>query len=340
MPLGQGSRAVYYHPGLKDTTKEHLMKEEQTHTLAVFIDFENLALGLKDHRDRFDIHRVLDRLLEKGNIVVKRAYADWSRFGGYSHNLHESAIELIEVPARRLTGKNSADMRLTVDAMDLAHSKPHIDMFVILSGDSDFSPLVSKLRENNKLVIGMGMRDATSVLLRDNCDEFIFYEDLKAETAVMAQTHQNQPPRDAGDKRKDAMKLLIEALEALRRENRETLWSSLIKTTMKRKQPSFSEVACGFRNFSQLLEEAQKAGLVKLGRDETDRTYIVTSFGAERPVSEPAPVSAPAVPVEPGVAAQPEAAAAPAAKPARRRRPRSRSRRPRRPVSPAAKPAV
>ncbi len=319
------------------------MKEEQTHTLAVFIDFENLALGLKDHRDRFDIHRVLDRLLEKGNIVVKRAYADWSRFGGYSHSLHEAAIELIEVPARRLTGKNSADMRLTVDAMDLAHSKPHIDTFVILSGDSDFSPLVSKLRENNKQVIGMGMRDATSALLRDNCDEFIFYEDLKAETAVMAQAHQNQPPKDAGDKRKDAMKLLIEALEALRRENRETLWSSLIKTTMKRKQPAFSEVACGFRNFSQLLEEAQKAGLVKLGRDETDRTYIVMSFGSERPVAAPvsaAPASTPTATAEPEVAAQPEAAAAPAAKPARRRRPRSRSRRPRKSAAPAAKPAV
>ena len=313
------------------------MKEEQTHTLAVFIDFENLALGLKDHRDRFDIHRVLDRLLEKGNIVLKRAYADWSRFGGYSHNLHEAAIELIEVPARRLTGKNSADMRLTVDAMDLAHSKPHIDMFVILSGDSDFSPLVSKLRENNKQVIGMGMRDATSALLRDNCDEFIFYEDLKAETAVMAQVHQNQPPKDVGDKRKDAMKLLIEALEALRRENRETLWSSLIKTTMKRKQPSFSEVACGFRNFSQLLEEAQKAGLVKLGRDETDRTYIVTSFGSEPVAAAPAPAAAPTAAVMAApLAATPEASATATesaeAKPARRRPSRSRSRRRRKPA--------
>lgn len=272
------------------------MKEEQAYTLAVYIDFENLALGLKDRSERFDIRRVLARLLEKGNIVVKRAYADWSRFGGFSNSLHEEAFELIEVPVRRLTGKNSADMRMCVDAMDLAHSKPHIDTFVIVSGDSDFSPLVSKLRENNKQVIGVGSRSSTSNLLRDNCDEFIFYEDLKTGTAAAPAL----PPQEAGARKKQAFDLLMESLEALRRENRETLWSSLIKTTMKRKQPSFNENACGYRNFSQLLEDAQKQGLVKLGRDETDRTYIVTSFGpggeaapAAEPEAKPAPRRAP-----------------------------------------------
>ncbi len=282
------------------------MKEEQPYTLAVFLDFENLALGLKDRSERFDIRRVLRRLLEKGNIVVKRAYADWSRFSGYSTSLHEEAFELIEVPARRLTGKNSADMRMCVDAMDLAHSKPHIDTFVVISGDSDFSPLVSKLRENNKQVIGMGVRNSTSNLLRDNCDEFIFYEDLKGGgTAAPVVV-----PAEAGERKKQAFALLMESLEALRREDREVLWSSLIKTTMKRKQPSFDEVACGYRNFSQMLEDAQKQGLVRLDRDETRRTYIVTSFG-----SEPAPAAA----VEPPKDEAP--------KPARRSRARRPSRR-------------
>src|SRR5712692_4129487 len=146
--------------------------------LAVFIDFENLALGFQGRRDRFDIGRVLERLVEKGKIVAKKAYADWSRFGPFTAPLHESAIELVEIPRRVQTGKNSADIHLCVDAMDLAYSKEHIDTFVIVSGDSDFSPLVSKLKENGKHVIGMGMQESTSELLRDNCDEFIYYEDL------------------------------------------------------------------------------------------------------------------------------------------------------------------
>src|SRR5262252_10245041 len=146
--------------------------------LAVFIDFENLALGFQGRRDRFEIHRVLERLVEKGKIVAKKAYADWSRFGLYTASLHEAAIELIEIPRRSQTGKNSADIRLCVDAMDLAYSKDHIDTFVIVSGDSDFSPLVSKLKELGKHVIGLGMQESTSDLLRDNCDEFIYYEDL------------------------------------------------------------------------------------------------------------------------------------------------------------------
>src|SRR5438045_1418083 len=154
-------------------------------SLAVFIDFENLALGFQGRRERFDIAPVLKRLVEKGKIVAKKAYADWSRFSGYTAPLHEAAIELVEIPRRSQTGKNSADIHLCVDAMDLAYSKEHIDTFVIVSGDSDFAPLVSKLKENGKHVIGMGMQESTSELLRDNCDEFIYYEDLGHTTTLV-----------------------------------------------------------------------------------------------------------------------------------------------------------
>jgi uncharacterized protein (TIGR00288 family) len=158
---------------------------EPEHALAVFIDFENLALGFNGRRDRFEIQRVLERLVEKGKIVVKKAYCDWSRFGQYTGPLHEAAIELIEIPKRSATGKNSADIRLVVDAIDLAYSKDHIDTFCIVSGDSDFSPLVSKLKELGKHVLGLGLANATSELLRDNCDEFIYYEDLGKKPAVV-----------------------------------------------------------------------------------------------------------------------------------------------------------
>src|ERR1700686_3736223 len=164
-------------------------------SLAVFIDFENLALGFQGRRDRFEIQRVLERLVEKGKIVAKKAYADWSRFLPYTAPLHEAAIELIEIPRRAQTGKNSADIRLCVDAMDLAYSKDHIDTFVVVSGDSDFSPLVSKLKENGKHVIGLGMQDSTSDLLRDNCDEFIYYEDL-GKTTTMEPTVSAQLPEN------------------------------------------------------------------------------------------------------------------------------------------------
>ncbi|HVC92137.1 MAG TPA: NYN domain-containing protein [Pirellulales bacterium] len=247
---------------------------DERQILAVFIDFENLALGLKDRDAKFDIRRVLARLVEKGGIVVKRAYADWHRFGTYAAALHEAAIELIEIPRRSMTGKNSADMRLCVDAMDLCYSKEHINTFVILSGDSDFSPLVSKLKENGKQVIGLGMRDSTSDLLRDNCHEFIYYEDLKS-TSVSAEL------QGADEREKDLFSLLLESLEALRRENRDTLWSSLVKETMKRKRPSFNEAAYGYKSFSRLLEDAARRGLVELDRDGANRTHIVARFGAE-----------------------------------------------------------
>src|SRR5712692_5971017 len=244
--------------------------------LAVFIDFENLALGFQGRRDRFDIGRVLERLVEKGKIVAKKAYADWSRFGAYTAHLHEAAIELIEIPKRSQTGKNSADIRLCVDALDLAYSKEHIDTFVIVSGDSDFSPLVSKLKENGKHVIGLGMQDSTSELLRDNCDEFIYYEDL-GKSPTMEPVIDPQLP----ETKRKAFALLMESLHGLRRENKEVLWSSMIKDTMKRKKPSFNEVYHGYRTFSELLEDAQKEGLLELDTDRRSGKYVVTRFGSE-----------------------------------------------------------
>ncbi len=251
-------------------------------SLAVFIDFENLALGFQGRRDRFDIERVLERLVEKGKIVAKKAYADWSRFKEYTGLLHEAAIELVEIPKRSQTGKNSADIRLCVDAMDLAFSKEHIDTFVIVSGDSDFSPLVSKLKENGKHVIGLGMVDSTSELLRDNCDEFIYYEDLGKAAGPAAPLPANLP-----EAKRKAFGLLMESMLALRRENKENLWSSMIKDTMKRKKPSFNEAYHGYRTFSELLLDAQKEGLVELETDPRSGTFVVTRFGGE--MSAPAP---------------------------------------------------
>ncbi len=254
-------------------------------SLAIFIDFENLALGFQGRRDRFHIGRVLERLVEKGKIVAKKAYADWSRFSQYTAPLHEAAIELIEIPRRSQTGKNSADIRLCVDAMDLAYSKEHIDTFVIVSGDSDFSPLVSKLKELGKHVIGLGMQESTSDLLRDNCDEFIYYEDLGQTQALDSTLHSRIP-----ESKRKAFGLLMESLLALRRENKEVLWSSMIKDTMKRKKPSFNEAYHGYRTFSELLEDAQREGLLELDTDKRSRTYVVTRFGAE--MSSPAPAPA------------------------------------------------
>src|SRR5438270_1388850 len=250
--------------------------QEIERSLAVFIDFENLALGFQGRRDRFEIARVLERLVEKGKIVAKKAYADWSRFLSYTAPLHEAAIELIEIPRRGQSGKNSADIRLCVDAMDLAYSKEHINTFVVVSGDSDFSPLVSKLNELGKHVIGLGMQESTSDLLRDNCDEFIYYEDLGRQSDLPS----GMSPQLPETKRK-AFALLLESLLALRRENKEVLWSSMVKDTMKRKKPSFNESYHGYRTFSELLEDAQANGLLELDTDKKSRTYVVTAFGSE-----------------------------------------------------------
>jgi uncharacterized protein (TIGR00288 family) len=246
------------------------------HALAVFIDFENLALGFQGRRERFEIGRVLERLVEKGKIVAKKAYADWNRFAEYTRSLHEAAIELVEIPRRAQTGKNSADIRLCVDAMDLAYSKEHIDTFAVVSGDSDFSPLVSKLKELGKHVIGLGMQESTSDLLRDNCDEFIYYEDLSQPQSLTPAL-----PAALPEAKRKAFALLMESMSALRRENKEVLWSSMVKDTIKRKKPSFNETYYGYRTFSELLEDAQKNGLLELDTDKRSRTYVVTRFGAE-----------------------------------------------------------
>jgi uncharacterized protein (TIGR00288 family) len=254
------------------------------HTLAVFFDFENIGIGLNQRRDRFDIVKVVERLVEKGKIVVKKAYADWSRFAQYTAPLHEAAIELIEIPRRGQSGKNSADIRLCVDAMDLAYSKDHIDTFVIVSGDSDFSPLVSKLKELGKHVIGLGLAEATSDLLRDNCDEFIYYDDLgRVQEAVPGL------PSQLPEGKKKVFGLLLESLLALRRENKEVLYSSMVKDTMKRKKPSFNEEYHGYRTFSELLEDAAANGLIDIEKHRGSGTYVVTRFGSEPKVTPAVP---------------------------------------------------
>jgi uncharacterized protein (TIGR00288 family) len=251
---------------------------EGEHTLAVFIDFENLALGFKGKRDRrFEIRKVLERLVEKGKLIVKKAYADWADYAEYKKPLHEAAIELIEIPKRAMAGKNSADIRLCVDALDLCYSKEHIDTFVIVSGDSDFSPLVSKLKENGKRVIGLGIKDSSSNLLVDNCDEFIYYEDLERPLGIPPKIEQDLP-----EKKKEAFQLLVDSVVALVRENKEVLWSSMVKETMKRKKPSFNESYHGYRTFSDLLEDAEKEGIIQLRTDTRSGTYVIIGFGKDQ----------------------------------------------------------
>jgi len=247
--------------------------QENGSTLAVFIDFENLVLGLSRNQS-FKMGLILARLVEKGKVVVKKAYADWARYSKYKQELHELAIDLLEIPKRVTTGKNSADIRLCVDAMDLCYSKSHVDTFVIVSGDSDFSPLVSKLKENGKRVIGLGMKASTSDLLRDNCDEFVYYEDLER--------HQERPPnlpKGLAKEKREAFDLLIRSVAALQRENKEILYSSMVKDTMKRKKPSFDESYHGYRSFTEMLMDAEKSGLIKLRKDERSGTYTVAGCG-------------------------------------------------------------
>ncbi len=261
-------------------------ERDRERNLAVFIDLENLAMGFQNQRKaKFEINKVLERLVEKGKLIVKKAYADWSRYQGYTAPFHEAAIELIEIPKRSQTGKNSADIRLVVDAMDLAWSKSHVDTFVIVSGDSDFSPLVSKLKENGKHVIGLGMKGSTSELLRDNCDEFIYYEDLERQEQddqqIVTQLDASLPER-----KREVYALLIDACNALRRENHETLYASMLKDTMKRKKPSFDESYYGYRSFTHLLEDADNAGVVDIERSPKSGTYFVARFG-ERETPRP-----------------------------------------------------
>jgi len=256
---------------------------EGENSLAVFIDFENLALGFKEKKGkRFEIQKVLERLVEKGKIIVKKAYADWTGYADYKKSLHEAAIDLLDIPKRSMSGKNSADIRLCVDAIDLCYSKEHIDTFVIVSGDSDFSPLVSKLKENGKRVIGLGMKESSSHLLIDNCDEFIYYEDLERPLGIPPKIEQELP-----EKKKEAFQLLVDSVLALVRENKEVLWSSMVKETMKRKKPSFNEAYHGYRTFSDLLEDAEKEGIIQLRTDSRSGTYVITGFGKKQGKAEP-----------------------------------------------------
>ena len=280
--------------------------------MALFCDFENVALGVRDaNYDKFDIRRVLERLLLKGSIVVKKAYCDWDRYKEFKATMHEAAFELIEIPHVRQSGKNSADIRMVVDALDLCYTKAHVDAFVIISGDSDFSPLVSKLRENNKYVIGIGVKDSTSDLLSANCDEFIFYDDLvreqkakrkpaarktPAKTApapsgrnaaparvdLKAEDKTDDKPEEKSDderleyKRQDGFDLLVETIEALIAERgEEKMWGSMVKQTMKRRKPGFTESAYGYRSFRQMVEDAQKHNLLTIVRDEKPGQYTI-----------------------------------------------------------------
>ncbi len=240
--------------------------------LSLFIDFENIALGVRDAQyKKFDIHLVLQRLIEKGRIVFKKAYADWTRYSEYKREFHEAAIELIDIPQRNYSAKNSADIRMVVDAMDLVASKGHITTFVICSGDSDFSPLVSKLKENDKSVIGVGVKNSTSNLLISNCDEFIFYEDLVRETHAMPSID-NLPK-----KKQDVFRLVLDSVQALLRENYDVIWGSMIKQTMQRKQPYFNESYYGYKSFSELLQDAERAGLLTMKKDVKSGGYVVSA---------------------------------------------------------------
>ena len=245
--------------------------------LAMFIDFENIVRGVKEAQyKQFEIKLVLERLVEKGKIMVKRAYADWNRYTEYKRPFHEHAIELIDVPQSRYSGKNSADIRMVVDAMDLAYAKQHVDTFALVSGDSDFSPLVSKLRENDRYVIGLGVKSSSSELLVGNCDEFIFYEDL------IRESKKTTALRGLPEKKAEAFAQLIEAILALQRENKDVLWGSMIKQTMQRKRPSFNEGYYGYSAFSDLLEDAERKNVVKLKKDQRSGSYIVTGFAKRR----------------------------------------------------------
>ena len=267
-----------------------MTEQIRTQNMALYCDFENVALGVRDARyDAFDIKKVLERLLLKGNIVVKKAYCDWARYKEFKTAMHEAAFELVEIPHVRQAGKNSADIRMVVDALDLCYTKLHVDTFVIISGDSDFSALVSKLRENNKVVIGVGVKNSTSDLLIANCDEFIFYDDLVRKVEKKNKTTQKAPPEKVAkkstnssedEKKQEALDMVLETVEDLFKERgeEEKVWGSMVKQAIKRRKPGFNETYHGFRTFGKLLEEAQKRKLLELELDEKSGGYIIKSF--------------------------------------------------------------
>jgi len=267
-----------------------------TRSMALFCDFENLALGVRDAKyDKFDIKRVLEKLLLKGSIVVKKAYCDWERYKGFKASMHEAAFELIEIPHVRQSGKNSADIRMVVDALDLCYTKSHVDTFVLLTGDSDFSPLVSKLRENDKTVIGVGVKNSTSDLLIANCDEFIYYDDLVRDQPKREKKERKRREKPAAgdadkpqakpdeEKRQQAVDLVMETIEALfgERGSEEKIWGSMVKQALKRRKPGFNESYYGFRSFSRLLEEAASRGLIEVEEDEKSGGVIIKKFNPD-----------------------------------------------------------
>jgi uncharacterized protein (TIGR00288 family) len=266
--------------------------QNDTNNLALFCDFENVALGVREARyAEFDVKKVLERLLLKGSIVVKKAYCDWDRYKDFKKSMHEAAFELIEIPHVRISGKNSADIRMVVDALDLCYTKSHVDTFVIISGDSDFSPLVSKLRENDKMVIGVGVKKSSSDLLIANCDEFIYYDDLVREKprkqprrkpAASAQEAAGAPAGDA-DKKQEALDLVMETVEALQTERgaEDKIWGSMVKQALKRRKPGFNESYYGFRSFGKLLDEAESRKLLTLEHDEKSGGVIVKSLNPD-----------------------------------------------------------
>lgn len=261
-----------------------------TRIMAVFCDFENVALGVRDAKiASFDIRKVLERLLLKGKIVVKKAYCNWERYKDFKGEMHEAAFELIEIPHVRMSGKNSADIRMVVDALDLCYTKSHVDTFVVISGDSDFSPLVSKLRENDKVVVGVGVKNSTSDLLISGCDEFIYYDDLvrgenrgrgarRDKTAKTASKAQGTPD----DRRQEGLDLVVETAEDLfaERDAEDKVWGSMVKQAIKRRKPGFNESYYGFKNFGKLLEEARDRKLIDLDFDTKSGGYIITRISA------------------------------------------------------------
>src|SRR5258707_11454797 len=283
-----------------------MASSNETVSMALFCDFENVALGVRDAKyEKFDIKLVLERLLLKGSIVVKKAYCDWQRYRSFKAQMHENNFELIEIPHVRQSGKNSADIRLVVDALDLCYTKSHVNTFVIISGDSDFSPLVSKLRENNKQVIGVGVQQSTSDLLIANCDEFFFYDDLVRESQrTVAKRESSRPQQsaqpaakrapdeektrnkeDLEKRRTKAVEIAVQTFDALASERGDSgkIWASVLKNAIKRRKPDFNETYYGFRAFGNLLEEAHARGLLEFGRDEKSGAYVYRSTAANMP---------------------------------------------------------
>jgi uncharacterized protein (TIGR00288 family) len=282
-------------------------------TIAIFSDHENIAIGLRDANFTFDINMILERLLEKGNILVKQAYADWERYRPSCRPLHEAGFELIEIPHVSYSGKNSADIHMVVDALDLCYTRPHIDTFVILSGDSDFSPLVRKLRVNNKKVIGMGVKNSSSNLLIESCDEFIYYDDLvrrlkgnkhkkssrrgqngrngkitseqqNAANALLKSSGEENKSTPSNENTKlgnkeEALDFVLNTTEALFAQRDGNLWGSMVKQTLKRKRPNFDETYYGYRTFNNLLKDAQERGLLDIQKDEKSGGFIIVGFG-------------------------------------------------------------